>query len=141
MDIIEVYSYQPGKMRLIPFFSMSVSAGVPSPVDDDIDKVVDLNEFLVEHPAATFFARVKGNTLSEIGISDNDILIVDTVIEPEDGKVVVASINGDLTVKIFRNIDGEEFLQSGNLQFHPIRIEPYLEYEIMGVVTKVIHSL
>ncbi len=141
MEVIELYSYQPGSIKPIPFFSMSVSAGIPMPVDSDIDQVIDLNEFLVEHPAATFFARVRGNSLDEIGISDGDILIVDSVVDATDSKVVVATINGELTVKIYRNVDGEEFLQSGNMQFMPMRIEPYMEYDIIGVVTKVIHTL
>jgi DNA polymerase V len=79
--------------------------------------------------------------LDEIGISDGDILIVDSVVDATDNKVVVATINGELTVKIYRNVDGEEFLQSGNMQFMPMRIEPYIEYDIIGVVTKVIHTL
>jgi DNA polymerase V len=120
---------------------MPVSAGKANPVENEIDKIIDLNEFLVEHPAATFFARIKGDTLKDAGINDDDILIVDTVLEPKDGKIVIASVNGDMTVKIYRFIDGVEYLQSQKDHFMPMKIEPYLEFVVVGVVTKVIHSL
>ena len=141
MEVVELFTFHPTSNQKIPLFSMSVSAGFPVPVDNDIDRLIDLNEFLVEHPAATFFARVRGSSLVAAGIRDDDILIVDSSKEPEDWKIVVASVNGELTVKIYRNIDGEIFLQSNNMQFLPLKIEPYLKFEILGVVTKVIHSL
>ncbi len=140
MKVLEIIGFQPGKSRKIPMFVMSVSAGLPVEADSEIDKHIDLNEFLVEHPAATFFAKVNGNSLKNIGVDDGDILVVDTAVEPEDGKLVVVTINDDLTVKMYREIDGEVVLQSHSDQYLPIKIAPYLEYQIIGVVTKSIHS-
>lgn len=143
MEIIELTCYLPEHStgKKIPMFTMSVSAGVPVPVDNDIQEEIDLNEFLVEHPSATFFARVKGNSMKEHGITDSDILVVDAAIEPKNGKVVVASINNELTVKIFRIIDGVEYLESDEKKFLPISINEDFHYNILGTVTKVIHTL
>jgi DNA polymerase V len=141
MESIEILGFHPSSMKKIPLFTMSVSAGLPVPVDNDIDKEVDLNEFLVEHPAATFFAKVHGYSFEQAGIKDGDILIVDTNIEPVDGRFVVVLINDELTVKIYRNIDGNIYLQSHDKKFVPKDIEPFISFDVLGVVTKVIHSL
>lgn len=140
MEIIELIEFKPEVSQSVPLFSMSVSAGAPAPVEDEIESEIDLNEFLVERPATTFFAKVKGSTLPDHGLRDGDVLIVDKSIEPKDGKIVVASLNEDLTVKIYREIEGEIYLQSGGEQFVPMRIEPYMEFEVLGVVTRIIHS-
>ncbi len=143
MENIEIIGYQTkdGTMNKMPLFTMSVAAGIPVPVDYGIDKEIDLNEFLVEHPAATFFARVKGDNLRAAGIRDNDILVVDSALEPHEGKIVLVTVNGDLTIKTFRDIAGEAYLESFNKQFLPLKIEPYMEFRLLGVVTKIIHSL
>lgn len=125
----------------IPFFSMSVAAGIPVPVDNDIDREIDLNEFLVEHPAATFFVKVKGETLVNHGISNNDILIVDTALEPEDKKFVIAAVNDELSIRIYRVIDEEEFLESHTGQFLSLKENKLIDFKILGVITRVIHTL
>jgi DNA polymerase V len=141
MSVLEILAFEPTSSERIPLYAMSVSAGLPVPVENDIDKVIDLNEFLVEHPVATFFARVKGDVLNSVGIQNDDILIVDTAIAPKDGKTVIASINNELTVKIYREVGGQVYLQSNNNQFVPKSIGSELDYEIVGIVSKVIHSL
>lgn len=143
MEIVELTCYLPENSsgKKIPMFSMSVSAGVPIPVDNDVHEEIDLNEFLVEHPSATFFARVKGNSMKNQGIQDSDILVVDAAVEPRNGKVVVASINNELTVKIYRVMDGKEYLESDEKKFLPIAISDEFKYNILGTVTKVIHTL
>lgn len=143
MEIVELTCYVPelATGRKIPMFSMSVSAGVPVPVDNDIQEEIDLNEFLVEHPAATFFARVKGNSMNDHGIQDGDILVVDASIEPKNGKIVVASVNNELTVKVYRIIDNVAYLESDEKKYLPIEIDNLFKYNILGTVTKVIHTL
>ena len=142
MDSIEIFAHQPSSTHKIPLFVMSVSAGLGSaPVDGDIDKEVDLNEFLVEHPASTFFAKVNGDAMKGVGINDGDVLVVDSSVEPVDGKIVIIMVNNELTVKYYRVIDGEVYLQSQNKNFVPIKIDPYMEFTVIGVVTKIIHSL
>ncbi|NER85020.1 MAG: LexA family transcriptional regulator, partial [Leptolyngbya sp. SIO1D8] len=101
-----------------------------------------LNDFLVERPAATFFVKVKGDMLKDVGISDNDILIIDTSIEPTDGKFVIASVNDELAVRFYREIEGERFLESHTGQFLSLDNDKALiEFQLLGTVTKVIHSL
>lgn len=143
METIQIIGYQTasGEYTKLPLFTMSVAAGIPTPVDTHIDKEIDLNEFLVDHPAATFFAKVNGDSLRNYGIRNDDILIVDTSIEPRDGKAVLASISGELSIKIYRIVDGDVYLESNDNRFLPMKIEGYMEFVLLGVVTKIIHSL
>lgn len=143
MEVIEIFGFKlKEKQRImLPFFETSVAAGLPNPIESDSCVEIDLNEYLVDHPASTFFAKVRGLNMVSQGIRDGDILVVDTSIEPVEQKIVLVTINGSLTVKIFREIDGEIFLESQNHQFLPVMMEPYLEFKIIGVVTKIIHSL
>jgi DNA polymerase V len=141
MSNLDIIGFRPDSDCKIPMFTMSVSAGTPIPVDEEVDKVIDLNEYLVEHPAATFFARVRGSSLEEAGIRDGDVLIVDASVDPQDGRMVVASINNELMVRVYREIEDAKYLESHDKRFLPVKIEPYMEFAVMGTVTRVIHSL
>lgn len=141
MEIKELYTMEQKSGVKIPLYSMSVPAGSPINIEEHIDEMIDINEYLIKHPAATFFAKIRGHNLKEIGIFDNDIVVFDTAIRPQDGKVVIAESNNELTIKIYRNINGTEYLQLSDSSFLPLRIEPYLQFDIIGVVTKVIHTL
>ena len=74
-------------------------AGFPSPADDYIETMLDLNEYLIKHPAATFFVKASGESMVNAGIHSGDILIVDRSLEAVHGKIVIAALNGELTVK------------------------------------------
>jgi DNA polymerase V len=129
------------KFYRIPFYQHAVSAGFPSPAEDDMSDKLDLNELLIKRPAATFFLRVCGSSMIKAGIHHNDILIVDRSLEPADGKIVIASVNGELTVKRLC-IEGKKIqLRAENDAFKPIDISDGMELHIWGVVTNVIHSL
>ena len=80
-------------------FLVPVSAGYPSPADDSLDGSLDLNQHLIKHPTATFFVRVAGESMHEAGIHSGDVLIVDRALTPSDGSVIIAVVNGELTVK------------------------------------------
>lgn len=125
----------------IPLFSGKVSAGFPSPADDYIEKTLDLNELLIQKPAATFFVRAQGLSMIEAGIHPNDILIVDRSIEPESGKIVICALNGELTVKRLELDNGQWKLKAENPDYPDIAIYDELELVIWGVVTNVIHPL
>jgi len=118
-----------------------VSAGFPSPAEDYIEGSLDLNKHLIKHPAATFFVKVAGNSMIDAGIHPGDILIVDRSIEPADSKVVIAVVDGDLTVKRIRVTKGKVFLMPENKDYEPLQIEAEMSFEIWGVVTNVIHRL
>jgi DNA polymerase V len=141
MITIEIMGFRPTTSRKAPLFTMSVSAGIPVQTDDNIDKEIDLNEYLVERPAATFFARVKGDDMTEAGIFDGDILIVDSSEKPHDGRIVLAEINDQLTVKYFRDMSGEHYLESQDSVFFPLNAPGLLDAKILGSVTKIIHSV
>ncbi len=124
-----------------PLFMVPVAAGFPSPADDYMEGKLDLNRHLIKHPAATFFVRVAGDSMIDAGIHPGDILIVDRSLEPADKKVVIAVIEGELTVKRVRITDGRVFLAPENEKYRPITIEADTSFEIWGVVTTVIHPL
>lgn len=125
----------------IPLFGSKIAAGFPSPADDYIEGHLDLNEHLIKHPAATFFVRVTGNSMINAGIHENDILIIDRSITPAHGKIVVAAVDGQLTVKRLNKKNETLFLMPENQDFAPIEIKEGSEVYIWGVVTNVIHSV
>lgn len=124
-----------------PLFMVPVTAGFPSPAEDYIEGKLDLNKHLIKHPAATFFVRVTGDSMVDAGIHPGDILIVDRAIEPADKKVVIAIIDGELTVKRIRMLKGKVFLVPENENYKSLKIEEEMNFEIWGVVTNVIHTL
>lgn len=124
-----------------PLFTAKVSAGFPSPADDYQEGKLDLNRHLIRHPAATFFVRVVGDSMIKAGIYPNDLLIVDRSLEPQDKNVVIANVNGELTVKRIRMQNGRLTLEAENDDYAPQMIEGDMEFEVWGVVTNVIHSL
>jgi DNA polymerase V len=125
----------------LPLFEGKVAAGFPSPADDYVEKTLDLNELLVQKPAATFFARAQGLSMIGAGIHHNDILIVDRSIEPVPGKIVICALNGELTVKRLDRENGQWQLKAENPDYPDIAIFEDLEMVIWGVVTNVIHPL
>ena len=124
-----------------PLYSSRVQAGCPSPADDYIEAQLDLNQFLIKHPSATFFVRAEGESMIGAHIQSGDLLIVDRSIEAAHGKIVIAAINGELTVKRLIQQGPEVFLQAENPDFPLIKIQEYSELVIWGVVTHVIHSI
>lgn len=130
----------PSKVSL-PLFTGKVAAGFPSPADDYVEKNLDLNELLVQKPAATFFVRSQGESMLGAGIHPNDILVVDRSLEPVSGKVVICAINGELTVKRLAGVNGQWQLKAENPAYADIAIHDDLDMVIWGVVTNVIHSL
>jgi DNA polymerase V len=134
-DYIETKGYQ------LPLFSTKISAGFPSPADDYIEMQLDLNTHLIKNPASTFLLRVSGESMKDVGIFPNDILIVDRSIKPTDGKIVIAAIDGELTVKRLKKNNDALYLLPENKAFAPIVIKDSQELLIWGVVTNVIHAL
>ncbi len=113
----------------------------PSPADDDSAKSPDLNELLVKHPAATFFMRVSGSSMHHAGIHDKDILVVDRSVEPVHGKIVVAALEGRLTLKKLKIHSGAVCLIEEKEGSQPLRVDPEKGIYIWGVVIHAIRSL
>jgi len=128
------------KLKL-PLYTSRIKAGFPSPADDYIEKNLDLNEYLVKHPSSTFFVKVEGDSMFETGIRSGDILIVDRSLEVKNNKVVIAAINGELTVKRIQKKKDKIFLIPDNEKYSPIEVSEDATFEIWGVVTFVIHQV
>ena len=125
----------------LPLFLARVPAGYPSPADDYMEDRLDLNRHLIKHPAATFFVRASGDSMIGAGIHSGDILVVDRSLEPGNNTVVIAAINGDLTVKRFMKTGGKLLLVPDNSRYRPIEIRDGMDFEVWGVATTVIHAL
>ncbi len=136
-------TYSSTRSNRAPLFEQQVTAGFPSPADDFLkaETQLDLNEHLVKHPAATFFVRVRGDSMTGCGIYPDDILIVDRSLEAAHRKVVIAVVNGELTVKRLHKSGGKVMLLPENDRYKPIVIEDEMQLEIWGVVTSVIHTV
>ena len=128
------------KQILTPVFLDSVSAGFPSPATDYMENKLDLNEYLIKHPAATFIVKAKGPSMSDAGILSGDLLIVDRSITPKSNDIVIASIFGDLTVKKLQKKENSLFLLSANSDYPSIQVKEEMECFIWGVVTYIIHE-
>jgi len=140
--IPEVYAFLEDAKHytLLPLFSSKVQAGFPSPADDYVERHLDLNVEFVKHPASTFFLRATGDSMKEAGIFSGDLLVVDRSLEPVDGKIVIAAIHGELTVKRLCRKSDKIRLLPANPLFKPIEISKEEDLVIWGVVTLVIHE-
>lgn len=124
-----------------PLYGVKIAAGFPSPADDYIEARLDLNQHLIRHKEATFFLRVQGESMRDAGIFDGDLLIVDRALTPADGKIVIAAVDGELTVKRLSLRQGRVRLCPENPAFPVLEIGDEQELLIWGVVTNVIHAL
>lgn len=127
----------------LPFADGGIRAGFPSPAQDYVDRSLDFNRELIRHPAATFYARVVGLSMIEAGIDEGDIIVVDRSLEPRQNDVVVAWINGEFTLKyldLSQSDQGVIWLRPGNPEFPAISIRTEEDFQIWGVVAKVIKN-
>ncbi|MGB3613542.1 MAG: translesion error-prone DNA polymerase V autoproteolytic subunit [Elainellaceae cyanobacterium] len=122
-------------------FIVTIAAGFPSPAEDYAEGPLDLNQHLIQHPAATFFVRVKGESMIGAGIHSGDLLIVDRAVNPTSGSIVIAVLDGELTVKRYHFSGGRVTLLAENLAFPPIDIGHDRDFAVWGVVTRAIHYL
>jgi len=119
-----------------------VPAGSPVPLADYIEGRLDLNRHLIKHPTATFFVRVAGDSMLGAGIHPGDILVVDRALEAQDRQIVIAVVDGELTVKrLSRQPGGRMLLLPDNDAYQPLEIQSGMEFEVWGVVTAVVHHL
>lgn len=118
----------------LPVYLTRVRAGFPTPNEGEIEEKLDLNEYLIQHPAATFFVRVEGSSMIDAGITEGDLLIVDRAKHPQDGDVILAVLDGEFTVKRLSK-QGKLFLEPANQDFAPIEITEEMDFQVWGVVT------
>jgi DNA polymerase V len=125
----------------IPFIKEGVSAGFPSPAADFMETNIDLNKELSENQLATFYIKVKGNSMIDAGIDDKDVLVVDRSLEPQNNKIAICFIDGEFTVK--RILVEKEclYLMPENASYSPIKITEENQLIIWGIVTYVIKKV
>tara|TARA_B100000686_G_C16608683_1_gene872594 strand:- start:23 stop:466 length:444 start_codon:yes stop_codon:yes gene_type:complete len=123
-----------------PIFLDKISAGFPSPATDYMENKLDLNEYLIKHPAATFIVKANGSSMINADIYSGDLLIVDRSLTPRNNNIVIASIFGDLAVKKIKRKGKSFFLVSANEDYPNIEVKEEMECFIWGVVTYIIHE-
>lgn len=141
LKIDEIFGFDPKTNIKIPLYVSKIKAGFPSPADDYIDKKLDLNEYLIKHPSATFFVRVEGESMIDAGIQSGDILVVDRAEKIANNKIVIAALNGELTVKRIQKNKDKVYLIPENSDFAPIEITPEMDFFVWGIVTWVLHKV
>ena len=138
---VEVFLTKDNPTELsIPIFTSRVQAGFPSPADDHLEDALDLNTHLIHHKEATFFVKAQGDSMLDAGIQQGDILIVDKSLSAKSGKIVIAVVDGEFTVKRLHKYKGNITLKAENPDFEDIKIGGTDELIIWGVVTSVIHQ-
>lgn len=140
-NYIEIYSAATETELSLPLIESGIRAGFPSPAMDFIDLSLDLNKHLIKHPAATFYGRVKGDSLKNAGIEDGDLLIIDRSLEPTNGKIAVCFIDGEFTCKRIKIKGKNVFLMPENEKYDPIKITDNSDFLIWGIVTHVIKKV
>lgn len=140
-NIIDIFSANTATELDLPYVDEGISAGFPSPALDFVDLTIDLNKHLIKHPAATFYGRVKGDSLKNAGISNDDLLIIDRSLEPTNGKIAICYIDGEFTAKRIIITKDEIWLVPENENYKPIRVTEENDFLIWGIVTHVIKNV
>ena len=132
--------YEPTQVKLtIPMVRSTVPAGFPSPAGDYIQSRLSTDDLLIHDPIATYFIKASGESMKDAGINDGDILVVNTSMEPVDGDIVVAEIDGSFTVKRLKFRSGQAELHAENTRADYPTLRPSHELRVLGVVTANLH--
>lgn len=134
-SVLEFYSANTNSSMELPLVDGGIAAGFPSPAQDYIDLRIDLNKELIDNPSSTFYARVKGTSMIDAGISDGDILVIDKSLEPHDGDTAVCFIDGEFTLKFIKIEPDAVFLVPANPKFSPMKVTEDNNFCIWGIVT------
>ena len=127
--------------QLFPLANETISAGFPSPAEDYLELGIDLNKYLIKNPISTFFLRVSGNSMNNAGIYNNDLLIIDRSINATPGRIVVALIDGEFTLKRLIKKENNYYLKADKENYPAINLYEYIDIQIWGVATYSIHDL
>jgi DNA polymerase V len=119
----------------------TIPAGFPSPADDFMEMPLDISRLLIRNPSSTFFARVAGNSMEDVGIGDGDILVIDKSLLPAEGRIAVCYVDGEFTVKRLHFENDVCYLVPANPRYKPIKVTEENNFIIWGIVTYVIKSL
>ena len=130
------------KLKNKKIIIVGATAGFPSPAESYIEENLDIGKYLVNNIESTFFVRISGDSMINVGIYNNDIMVVDKSLTPKNQSIVVASLNGELVIKKFlKDKQGKCYLKSENENYPKIILDSKMEATIWGVATYVIHNL
>ena len=118
-----------------------MECGFPSPARDYTEGSIDLNEELIHHPNSTFVVRARGQSMIDIGISTGDLIIVDRSLKPRNGSVIIAVLDGELSIKILDTSNKKISLSSANKNYSDVHVSEEMDFMIWGVCTYVVHNL
>ena len=139
-NVLDIYSFLSESEMSLPVITGGISAGFPSPALDFEDLAIDLNKHIIKHPSATFYGRVKGESMKDAGINDGDLLVIDKSLEPIDDKIAVCFIDGEFTIKRIKLEENSCWLIPANEKYQPIKVTADNHFLIWGIVTHVIKS-
>ncbi|MEN8236272.1 MAG: translesion error-prone DNA polymerase V autoproteolytic subunit [Pseudomonadota bacterium] len=138
----QIFKAVANSKQQIPLYSSRVAAGLPAPATCEVEDTIDLNEHLLTNPTATYFVRATGESMIGAGIYPGDLLVVDCHMPAQSGRIVIALIDGELTVKrLFKDQGNNLFLMPENPDFEAIQINEEMDFMIWGVVTNTIHKV
>lgn len=135
------FTPKPSSIEGAIFIDTGISAGFPIPAEDLEQNRVSLDEELVKNKNTTFFAKVKGQSMINAGLEDNDLLVIDRSLQPENNKIAVCYLDGEFTVKRLRVEKNEVWLQPENPDYPIINITEENDFLIWGIVTNVIKKV
>ncbi len=137
---LQFYAIEDIDLNSIPLYGDTVPAGFPSPADDYLDMDLNLHDYLVQHPSATFCVRAIGDSMIDAGIHSSDVMVVDRALTPKNNDIVLAVVNGEFTVKRIKKNENELYLMPANDNYRPIKITEEMNFQVWGVVTFIIHK-
>lgn len=141
IPFIELFAVSTETTLALPVVSENISAGFPSPAMDFIDLTIDLNKHVIKNRDATFFGRVKGKSMKDIGISDGDLLVIDKSITPTNDHIAVCYLDGEFTIKRIVIENSKCWLVPANKAYQPLEIQEHNDFLVWGIVTYVIKSM
>lgn len=139
-DKLNFYTIEDSSLEGVPLYGDAVPAGFPSPADDYLDMDLNLHDYLVQHPSATFCVKAIGDSMVDAGIKSSDVMVVDRALTPKNNDIVLAVVNGEFTVKRIKKNEDELYLMPANENYRPMKITEDMDFQVWGVVTFIIHK-
>ena len=141
-DFFKVFKVSPESGQKAVLYQEGVQAGFPSPAEDYVEGMLDLNEHFIRHPSATYVLRVNGDSMIDAGIFDGDYVVVDRSLDPVNNDIIIAFVDGEFTIKRFVKKDDKTIvLQPENINYQPIVVTSDTDFMIWGVVTGVLRKI
>ena len=139
-DKLNFYTIEDPSLGNVPMYGDAVPAGFPSPADDYLDMDLNLHDYLVQHPSATFCVKAIGDSMIDAGIQSSDVMVIDRALTPKNNDIILAVVNGEFTVKRIKKNDDELYLMPANENYRPMKITEDMDFQVWGVVTFIIHK-